>query len=148
LLRRFFSLAPCYRRLVLEAACLQTGIAVGLRLIHFGPLRRVLDRFSAGETADPASASIVMEQIAWAVDASSRHLRAVSTCLTEALTAEAMLRRRGVPAHAAIGIDRPQGGVLHAHAWTELGGTIVTGGASRDKFALLAVLERRRHRER
>ena len=145
MLRRFFSLAPCYRRLVLEAACLQTGIAVGLRLIHFGALRRLLDRFSAaGETADPASASIVMGQIAWAVDASSRHLSAVSTCLTEALTAEAMLRRRGVPAHAAIGIDRPNGGVLHAHAWTELGGTIVTGGAARDKFALLAVLERRR----
>ena len=145
MLRRFFRLAPCDRRLVLEAACLQTGIAVGLRFIHFGPLRRLLDRFStAGETADPTSASLVMGQIAWAVDASSRHLSAVSTCLTEALTAEAMLRRRGFPARAAIGIDRPKGGVLHAHAWTELGGTIVTGGGSHDKFVLLAVLERRR----
>ena len=145
MLRRFFSLAPCDKRLVVEAACLQTGIAMGLRFIHFGPLRRLLDRLStAGEGADPASAPVVVEQIAWAVDASSRHLRAISTCLTDALTAEAMLRRRGVPARAAIGIDRPKGAVLHAHAWTELGGAIVTGGAARDKFALLAVLERRR----
>jgi hypothetical protein len=134
LLRRFFNLAPCDKRLVL-----------GLRFIHFGPLRRLLDRFStAGRSADPVLTSLVVEQIAWAVDASSRHLRAISTCLTEALTAEAMLRRRGVPARAAIGIDRPKGGVLHAHAWTELGGTMVTGGAARENFALLAVLERRR----
>ena len=143
--RRFFSLTACDRRLVLEAACLQTGIAVGLRFIHFGTLRRLLDRFStARQTTDPASASVVMGHIAWAVDASSRHLCAVSTCLTEALTAEAMLRRRGYPARAAIGVDLPQGGVLRAHAWTELSGTIVTGAAARGKFALLAVLEGRR----
>ena len=139
--RRFLSLPASHRRLVLEAACLQSGIALGLRFIHFGPLRRLLERFSTSrETSDPASASVVVGHIAWAVDVSGRHLSAVSTCLTAALTAEAMLRRRGYPAQAALGIDLPQRGILHAHAWTELDGTIVTGGEGRSKFALLARL--------
>ena len=49
------------------------------------------------------------------------------TCLSVALTAEALLRQHGYDAELCLGAKR-EGGRFRAHAWIERGGAVVVGG--------------------
>ena len=50
-----------------------------------------------------------------------------SLCLPNAMAAKLMLARRGCRSTIHLGVGKAEGGQLHAHAWLEAGGTIVTG---------------------
>lgn len=133
---RFLTLSAGKRRLVIEAFVLQASIAVALRVVRFGRLRRLLARVSRAEGSASPNAAAVVERVAWAVSASSRYLGGASTCFTQSLAAAALLGRRGCPAQVAIGVLPPRGDRLQAHAWVEREGSIVVG--ARDPFTLLA----------
>lgn len=64
--------------------------------------------------------------VTWAV-AQARRASPGTTCLTRALAAGWMLRRRGQPARLVIGVARGKDG-LEAHAWLELDGVVIVGG--------------------
>lgn len=51
-----------------------------------------------------------------------------ASCLTQALTAQILLARRGVPSVLHLGVNRTENGVFGAHAWLEIGGVVVMGG--------------------
>jgi hypothetical protein len=80
--------------------------------------------------------------ISWAVDHLGRKARMRALCLPRALAAHAMLRRRGVASRLCLGIAHEAGaheaGALAAHAWVEVGGEAVVGGAEAAKFTRLA----------
>ncbi len=66
--------------------------------------------------------------VAWAVRAAARHLPFRAVCLTQALAAHAMLRRRGVRGVVHFGAAGPTSSdALDAHAWLEAAGVEVTG---------------------
>ena len=71
-----------------------------------------------------------VSRIAWAVSAVARRLPSRTTCLVEALAAEAMLRRRGFAPTLRIGVREPgsDATLLEAHAWVECAGSVVIGG--------------------
>jgi hypothetical protein len=74
--------------------------------------------------------------VVWAVERARRAVPG-TTCLTRALAAGWMLRRRGQPARVVIGVAMASG-TLEAHAWLELGGTVIIGGeAGVDRYARL-----------
>jgi len=75
--------------------------------------------------------------ISWAVDHLGRKARMSALCLPRALAAHAMLRRRGVASRLCLGIAH-EAGALAAHAWVEVGGEAVVGGAEAAKFTRLA----------
>jgi hypothetical protein len=54
------------------------------------------------------------------------------TCLTEALTAQHLVRRRGGDAELRLGVTRGSDGTMPetfmAHAWLEAAGRIIIGG--------------------
>jgi len=50
-----------------------------------------------------------------------------ATCLPQALAAEALLKRGGLPADLRIGVMKGASGKLLAHAWVESDGRIVVG---------------------
>jgi len=54
-----------------------------------------------------------------------------STCLPQALAAESLLTRGGLPAVLQIGIMKTADGKLAAHAWVESDGRIVVGDLGR-----------------
>ena len=91
------------------------------------PLRRI-NRFVDG--AEIASVSA-------AVDWMGAQSRLNAACLPRALAAQAMLRRRGVTTRLVLGVKRDAAG-LAAHAWIELGETIVVGGAHAPTFTRVA----------
>lgn len=65
----------------------------------------------------------------WAVRAAARRTLGERPCLPSALALVLFLRRGGIPAELKIGVERPETGTLHAHAWVESGGVVVFGGA-------------------
>ncbi len=61
-----------------------------------------------------------------------------ATCLTQALTAQTVLSRRGHDSRLRIGVAKDTQGNLEAHAWVECDGTVVVGES--EDMAGLAVM--------
>lgn len=128
--RRFGTLNPKNRRLVLEAALLAIGVWTGLRLLQFQTLRRALGYYVISarvrDDRQPTSPEATVNQVAWAVTAVAAHLPVSLTCLVKALAVDAMLQRRGFDSVLRIGV-REHSTPLQAHAWIEWNGKVVMG---------------------
>lgn len=74
----------------------------------------------------PAAPTVTREQIRWAM-AHAQRVVPKATCLPQAMAAEALLTRGGLPADLRIGVMKEPSGKLLAHAWVESGGRIVVG---------------------
>lgn len=112
--------------LLLKAVLLVMGIRLGLWLLPFQQLRRILAK-ATRPLARLQALGQSPGQIVWAVKVASRYLPA-ATCLTQALATQLLLVRRGYPAHLRIGVAKDENGQLAAHAWVESQGRIVIGG--------------------
>ena len=126
-LREWLSLSARDRGLLLRAALLLGGIRVGLWLLSFATLRRLLARLGqpAGRGVDREQ--VFVERVAWAVGVAGRHVPWDCTCLPRALAAQVLLARGGCPARLRIGVARNAARQLQAHAWVESRGNVVVG---------------------
>lgn len=130
-----------------RAVVLHAGIWLGLRLCPVPILRRVL---AAKRPAVPARGrppdTRELERITWAAGVASRVWPATGTCLSQALTAQVLLRRNGYPARLRIGVARREGERLQAHAWVESGGRVVMGGSEStlEHYTRLSAFEEKR----
>jgi hypothetical protein len=141
-LRRFLALPAPERGLLLRAAILLALIRLGLWLLPFRTLRRLLARLAQVPARGRGSGSIPPERIVWAVSVASRIVPGTGTCLVRALAAQVLLVRRGHPSRLRLGVARNEKGRLEAHAWLESQGTIVIGGEeSPSRFAPLPPLK-------
>jgi hypothetical protein len=139
---KFMRLPAAERWLLVKAALLLAAIRLGLGLLPFQTLRRLLGKVTEAPTgwlqeADQSSA----DRVVWAVEVASRYLPAAGTCLTQALVAQVLLARRGHPGLLHIGVVKGEEGQLEAHAWLESGGRIVIGESELDRYTPLAALE-------
>ena len=75
--------------------------------------------------------------VAWSVETIGRKPWLGSSCLPQALAAQAMLRRRGISSRLCLGVAQDEGN-LAAHAWVEVGKEVVIGGTEIARFARLA----------
>jgi hypothetical protein len=88
-------------------------------------LRRLLAHVAARK---PAVDDRSMERVVWAVTAVAQRLPLATTCLFEALAADAMLRRRGFDCELRFGVRMPtQATPFAAHAWIEYRGVVIPG---------------------
>lgn len=110
------------RRLVREAAPLVLAVRLGLWLLPFRWLAALVERVP--EQGGPHAPSA--RRVALAVATASRYVPSAS-CPTQALAAQALLRRYRHPASLRIGVARPSGRRLAAHAWVECAGAVVIG---------------------
>jgi len=88
---------------------------VRVRLVRLRPLARLL--MPGGE-----------DRVIWAVEATGRRLRGISTCLVRALVIEMRLASSRRPLALEVGVKRTPAGELHAHAWLHEDGRVLTGG--------------------
>src|SRR4051812_15439934 len=127
-LREFLRLPNTEQRLLIKAVLLVEAIKLGIRLLPFRTLRRLLAR--AVDIPPRASwhprrrTSSSAERICWAVEAASRYTPGIKTCLVQALAAQVLLARHGHPAFVHIGVVRGDGGEFQAHAWVESEGRV------------------------
>jgi hypothetical protein len=127
------------RHLLLQALVLLLCSALLRRLFHFERLARWL-RLLPQET--PLSVSrdeeLLAAQISWAIAAIANRMPGSVKCLTRALAASLLARRRGLRTTLYIGVMRGTAGDLQAHAWSRCGSCVLTGQAEQPAFTTLA----------
>ena len=138
-LRKLLRLSGVERWLLMKATLLLGVVRVGLWLLPFATVRRLLDKL----TETPVrvrNRERSRNDVVWAVETAGRCVPPASTCLSQALTAQVMLLRRGHPAVLHIGVVKEEGGFL-AHAWVESDSEVMIGGHGLDRYTPLTVLE-------
>jgi hypothetical protein len=76
-------------------------------------------------------------KVVWAIEATGRRLGRLSTCLVQAVVAEAMLNSASHPIRFTIGVKRVADGSLRAHAWVGNEERILIGATSDDYVRLV-----------
>ena len=140
-LRRFLRLSAAERWLLVRAVVLLQVISVGMRLLPFRTLRRLLLLAQKARVSSRRVDRLPVERIAGAVEAADRHMPGEKTCLTQALAAQTLLVRQGYPALLHIGAAKGEEGQLRAHAWVESEGRVVIGGHDLGRYAPLVALK-------
>lgn len=123
--------------LLAEAFVSLAAACVAVRLV---PFRRLAPHIGAITTDAPPAHGPGRGQparIGRAVQAVSRRVPWHTKCLTEAMAAQWMLRRRGLPAVLHLGVQK-EGGAMSAHAWTSCNDEFVVCGAGAERFTPIA----------
>ncbi|HUE89813.1 MAG TPA: lasso peptide biosynthesis B2 protein [Vicinamibacterales bacterium] len=132
LYQRFTSLDRSNRRLVLETASLMALVWAGLRLFRFPTLRRALDCYvrsrTTGHKVHPQPNPATIARVRWAITVVADRFPP-ATCLVQALTADAILRRRGISCELRIGVRGGGNGSapIEAHAWIDCDDAVAIG---------------------
>lgn len=121
--------------MLMKALMLTAFIRAGLSFLSLTRLRKLTARLMIpgrirGGSEPPA------ERIAWCVSVVSRYIPG-ATCLTQALTTQIFLVRRGHESVLRIGVGRDSNGVFAAHAWVEEHGRIIIGELGHEGFTPL-----------
>lgn len=125
-LRKFLLLTKRDRSLIVSALFLVGAIRLGLWLLPFQTLHRLLQKTTQTNTELQEVNQATVDRVAWAVVVASRYVPG-ARCLAQALATQVLLHRRGCPTNLRIGVARGKEGQLRAHAWVESQGRIVIG---------------------
>lgn len=135
-LSSFFRLPLGQKKLICWSFVLIVAIRIGLWLLPFGLLSRLLNRFGTVEKKKTADWTTV-QHIVRSVRISSRYVPG-ATCLTQALASRFLLRISGQASDLKIGVEKDENNRFGAHAWIEVDGRIVIGKLPRHhRFAVL-----------
>jgi hypothetical protein len=126
--RELWRLASRDRLLLLKSVTLVILIRLGLHLLPFSMLLRMLGWLKNTRTHTSKTNPTSVRRIAWAVTVASRRVPD-ATCLTQALAIQVLLGRLGYATALRIGVAKDPQGQLEAHAWVERDGAIVIGRA-------------------
>jgi hypothetical protein len=127
-LRKFLLLDRHNRRLLLASILWLWAVRLGLWLLPFQTVRRLIAKFSPPKPISSKEATPDVERIPWAITVASRYVP-TATCLTQALAGQILLAQHGEPALLQIGVAKNEAGNLQAHAWVESQGRIVIGAS-------------------
>ncbi|MBW4477282.1 MAG: lasso peptide biosynthesis B2 protein [Tolypothrix brevis GSE-NOS-MK-07-07A] len=121
---KFFRMGASDRQLLIMTLIILATIRLGLWLIPFHTLLKVLAKISRDrlKVTNPVS----VRKISCSVNAVSRYMPGVK-CLARALTTQVLMSRYGHSCELRIGVAKGEKGTLEAHAWVEYQGLIVIG---------------------
>lgn len=122
----FFRMGVGDRRLLVITLILLATIRLGLWLMPFRTLLKVLAKISRQSDRSQATNQVSVGKISWAVNAVSRYMPGVK-CLARALTTQVLMSRYGHSCELRIGVAKGEKGTLEAHAWIEHQGRVVMG---------------------
>jgi hypothetical protein len=136
-LKRFPRLTLPEAAALAEALALCTAASIILRAVRFS---RVAPRLGRHMVESPPHRQGVsagdIRRLRWAVATAARILPWKPVCLPQAVTAQWMLRRRGIPSTLYLGTDPASG--YHAHAWVRVGEVIMTGGDDPRRYTVVS----------
>ncbi|MGO9451057.1 MAG: lasso peptide biosynthesis B2 protein [Candidatus Binataceae bacterium] len=134
-IRRFTSLGPDDRALLLNAALLLTAARLCLWLL---PWRFAIQMIRSLRIPRPVQ--FTAARAAWAIGHASRVVPR-TTCLTQALALHHMLSRAGYASRIQVGVAK-DGGNFEAHAWVEHQNNPLLNNASElTRYSRLLTLE-------
>ena len=141
-LGKFCRLPTTDRLLLVESTLLLVGVRLGLWLLPFQTLRRLLSGLMTVSTGSDETEPSSMDRVVWAVEVAGRYVPRVGSCLTRALTTQAMLAMRGHPTVLRIGVVKDEGKKLQAHSWLESGRRVLIGGSDLGRYTPLPALDK------
>jgi hypothetical protein len=117
--------------------CLLLGwmVVAVLPFRHVGRLASIAPRRQAPA---PDVQVATVKRISWAVAACARRVPWRALCFEQGLAAQAMLRRRGIPASLYYGAALDDRRDLSAHVWVRVGEADVIGCENASRYAVLA----------
>lgn len=136
LIGKLSRLTPRRTSLLAEALALLTFSSVVIALVPF----RHVGRLASWPTRHraPGDAARLIAEVAWAVEACARRLPWSAVCYQQGLSAQLMLRRRGVASTLYFGAAPDKESGLKAHVWVRAGQSDVVGCELADRFAVLS----------
>lgn len=137
-------LSPARRAVAREAAVelLRASVLVRLR-----PFAAYAPRLGTVKSGDPEwkweGDARALVEVRWAVQRWNRAAGGRFTCLMQAMAAQELLFRRGVPSSVVLGVKPGANGAdPTAHAWLRVGPLVVLGGEERDGHLAVASYSR------
>jgi hypothetical protein len=127
------------RGLLLQAGAIVLAVRVVLWVLPSATIVRIVRRVSDARAREKRAPRPPVERVTSAVEAVSRRIPQ-ATCLTQALSAQLLLRRFGYDSRLCLGVARSPRGQFRAHAWLERDGAVVIGGAESSAFTRLPAL--------
>jgi hypothetical protein len=138
----FISLPPGDRHLVVRAFLAVARVRLLLWLLNFKYLKRYLASCPRVKPTQPAAVDPSLpDKILRFIEVAGRYIPR-TTCLTQALAAQALLNRYGFHTELSIGVAKDGAGQFHAHAWLERKGNIITGGCDLHRYSPFPSLSR------
>lgn len=128
LLLKFLHLTKRDLQHLVSTALLLGAIKLGLLLLPFQTLRRLLVSITRATSQLQEVDKAYIDKVIWAVAVASRYMPGGAKCLAQAMATQVLLGRRGYPAALRIGVAKGEAGQLEAHAWVESQGKIIIGG--------------------
>lgn len=130
--RRWFRLPLEERRLMLRALPLVALVRLGLSVLPYRTVRKLASRL-APQVGSGRDDALSPREVSWLMQGIERASRLIpkASCLTQAITAQVMLARRGQAARLQIGVARGESAKFEAHAWIECQNRIIIGGLGR-----------------
>jgi len=142
-INKFIALSNREKIFFTEAYILLGLIRLALATVSFKGLTHSLDHRKEMKELPKANeqelktATLIGEAISHA----SMYTPWRSTCLVQALTAQKMLQRRGIPGVFYLGVQKNLEGkqTFAAHAWSQCGEIIITGANEHKAYTVLSV---------
>jgi hypothetical protein len=119
-------------------------INLGLRLLRFRKLNKIISRYSQGNIDPINYQKISINQIVLSIDHASKWFMGAASCFPQALTGKIFLERFGYPVKLIFGVKTIDHNKLRAHAWLEYNGEVIIGGPRSliEQFTPLTDLEK------
>lgn len=110
--------------------------------ILFVPFNRLKNKMGKSKLESPKEVDEeivkLAKKISWIVTTIAKYTPWESKCLVQALTAQKMLKENGISTTIYLGVKKDMNSNMLAHAWIRCGEYYVTGGNSRESYAVVA----------
>lgn len=142
-IKKFTKLTSKEKKLFLEAYITLGVMRTAILTLSFKWLTRDLQHSATHDAAVALDEQEmkVAKQIGKAIMHASAHTPWESACLAQSLTAQKMLQKRGISGVFYLGAmkDETESGKMKAHAWSQCGDVIITGGHGSEGFTVLSI---------
>ena len=141
--KKFTKLPLEEKKLFMEAYVILGIMRAAILTVSFKRLTRSLEHVAKKKEL-PTLNDQEMEtakRVGQAIMRASAYTPWESACLAQSLTAQKMLKKRGIPGVFYLGAakDEESEAKMKAHAWSQCGDTIITGGGGHEEFTVLSV---------
>lgn len=140
--KKFNALSSEEKKLFIEAYLILGINRAAILTLSFKRLTRSLEHSPIQKDPKPLNDKqmAIAVKIGQAIKRAAAYTPWESACLTQSLTAQKMLQKRGIPGVFYLGVikDEESKEKMKAHAWSQCGNKIITGGDSKE-FTILSV---------
>ncbi|WBW98966.1 lasso peptide biosynthesis B2 protein [Oceanirhabdus sp. W0125-5] len=121
-------------------AYIYTGIVRFLILfIPFKKLSRIIGK-SKEESPMKVNdeAYRIAKEVRWVVTKAAMHTPWESKCLVQSITAQKMMKEKGISTTLYLGVKKNSKGDMTAHSWIRCGEYYITGGSNEEGYGVVA----------